>query len=429
MSTLAQQALTVYCDDIVRDAMTKCASLRDENAKLEPIADDLISVQVRAAGEVVAEFNLLEKDDENKDNEFWAYTFTDAASLPYEHVNLMTIAISGVASHRVGPLPETPLPKLTILQGADIPTIEIVIFRADYVKVTGIVTHLSGSLDEAQKMIDGGRHFVYFMQMGLVSERNRQPLALHDIFENNPFRGALFTFKKIEILKRVTEPAMLCNKSTCDTTVEAEQIRELVALAESNETHEGLARVSKELKLLLDRRLVLAQSRDLYQRVEARYNSPDGSSIQFKLDTGRLFVDPEGKKEWIIEPLADDNCTIPVSSINDMKIFLANVPWSIPFFPRPVFVRNPPAIMLRYGHAIAAVFLYDESIMELDADNFNGQMQYILDLIFQGRGVRAVEDVQGGSSQVTMKLACLQIDFSQVQGRLDVLGVDYERHA
>jgi len=56
---------------------------------------------------------------------------------------------------------------------------------------------------------------------------------------------------------------MLCNDSRCDSTLKAEQNIKLVSLAESNEAHEGLVRVTKELKSLLDCRFALSQSRDL----------------------------------------------------------------------------------------------------------------------------------------------------------------------
>jgi hypothetical protein len=45
--------------------------------------------------------------------------------------------------------------------------------------------------------------------------------------------------------------------------------------------------------------------------------------------------------------------------------------------------------------------------------------------LFQNRGGRAGEDAPEAASQLTMKLLGLQIDFSQVQSRLDLLGVDY----
>jgi hypothetical protein len=427
MSTLAQQALNVYCDEVVRDAVVERDSLREENAKLEPIRENLLSVHVKANGKAVTEFNLLETDDEDEGDEFWAYKITDAASLPYEQIKVMSISISGVALITSLITSHEAFPKLTVLTGAEIPTIEIVILHTDYVKVTGVVTHLSGSLDEAQNMIDDNRHLVYFMGMGLVSERTGQPLP--DLFDNNPFRGALFTLKKIEILKRLTEPAILCNESTCDTTLNAEQNRELVSLAESNEAHEGLVRVTKELKSLLDCRFALSQSRDLYQRVEARYWH-DGSSncIQFKLDTGRLFLTSEGKNEFIIEPLADEDCTIPISSIVDMKIFLANVPWDMRpiHVAQPVFVHAPPGLMLRYSDGIEATFLFDQSFMDMNTHNIQGGLvNYIMAALFQNRGGRAGEDAPEAASQLTMKLLGLQIDFSQVQSRLDLLGVDY----
>jgi hypothetical protein len=101
MSTLAQQALNVYCDEVVRDAVVERDSLREENAKLEPIRENLLSVHVKANGKAVTEFNLLETDDEDEGDEFWAYKITDAASLPYEQIKVMSISISGVAlSHR-----------------------------------------------------------------------------------------------------------------------------------------------------------------------------------------------------------------------------------------------------------------------------------------------------------------------------------------
>jgi|Transcript_3713 hypothetical protein len=186
MSTLAQQALNVYCDEVVRDAVVECDSLREENAKLEPTREHLLSVHhVKANGKVVTEFNLLEKDDEDEGDEFWAYKITDAATLPYEQIKVMSISISGVALITSLITSHEAFPKLTVLKGPKIPTIEIVILHTEYVKVTGVVTHLSGSVDEAQNMIDDNRHLVYFMGMGLVSERTGQPLP--DFLTTTPF--------------------------------------------------------------------------------------------------------------------------------------------------------------------------------------------------------------------------------------------------
>lgn len=137
----------------------------------------------------------MDKDDEDEGDEFWAYKITDAATLPYEQIKVMSISISGVALITSLITSHEAFPKLTVLKGAEIPTIEIVILHTEYVKVTGVVTHLSGSLDEAQNMIDDNRHLVYFMGMGLVSERSGQPLP--DLFDHNPFRGAFLPSRRL----------------------------------------------------------------------------------------------------------------------------------------------------------------------------------------------------------------------------------------
>jgi len=82
----------------------------------------------------------------------------------------------------------------------------------------------------------------------------------------------------------------------------------------------------------------------------------------------------------IIDPLTDQDCTIPISSIVDMKIFLANVTWGMRpvHVAQPVFVHAPPGLMLRYSDGIEATFLFDESFMDVNTDNIQGGlMNYI----------------------------------------------------
>jgi hypothetical protein len=120
----SQKALNVYCDEFVRNLMARCDSIGGKNESLEPILGNLVSVQVRIGQEVLSAFDLFEKDNENQDDKYWAYTLrNNVDSFPLRQIHALNICLGKAGGNGR----ELQSKKLTILREIETPIVELVV--------------------------------------------------------------------------------------------------------------------------------------------------------------------------------------------------------------------------------------------------------------------------------------------------------------
>lgn len=173
MSRLSQQAFSVFCDEVVRDAVAKRDSLRAENETLEPLHQKLATVKVYFGENVLYEVNLLESDAlQEDDGQFLSYSVANACAVPYEECYKLHVCVSGI------PLNDETRPILTVLRDTEIPSAELVLHISEQIKVTGTL-----DLD----------------------------------FLDNTLENATFTLTKIQVLKCVVERVIPCDSAVRDS--------------------------------------------------------------------------------------------------------------------------------------------------------------------------------------------------------------------
>jgi len=244
---------------------------------------------------------------------------------------------------------------------------------------------------------------------------------------NDAFVSATFTLTRVEILKRVVQPTLAVINEAPLSAAAFEEAHLLKTLANANENHERLREVADEHKALVHRNAVLKECRNLVQSVEASFLA---GSIHFKLETGLRQTDFEGESCWVIEPLADEEYTIPISSIADLRITLAGVPWcnqTNPVNNRPPHFTEDPAMILKFSHSISAIFLFDGSLLNVFFESLpGGPFQYIHHTLLRASGLRITGLVEplDPEPEFTMRFLSLQVRLDAVESHLNLLGVD-----
>lgn len=370
----------------------------------------------------MTEFNLLEKDDESSDNEFWTYTIQDdVGKFPFDKIYRMTMFISGVRMHyAIGNHREdfNPFTVLTLLESTPTLSVELSMYQTKWVRVTGIITNFAGSRHDVERFIDETR------DMGLYSlftfQRFRQPNH-HPGRRLNTITGAVVTIQKIEIRKSLVRPALKCNRPTFDT-IQAQEAADMMTLSQVDDTHERLHNVAKEYKTLVDWNIVLKACRKLIQNAEVTL--PPNHTIPFNLETGHVETNAQGERVWYIEPTADENYTIPVSEIVDMRVRSANIPWNSLWDTRgsyPPILTREQTMIYKYSSVVSVIFLFDDSANGMDIESVFQHARSVLDHMTDGW---PTEGILEREPHLTMRLSGLQIKLSVVQGQLDLLGVD-----
>lgn len=272
-------------------------------------------------------------------------------------------------------------------------------------------------------MVDSGRFVLLYQLLGAVDDVTGEPI---NMIINNPLENATLSLKELAIRKHTVQRALACENATAVDTETLEEAKVLQKLVESNATNEGLAETAKEFNALANRNAILKECFGLFQSIEARY---PGGSIRFRLDAGSLY-NIAGDLVWLMQPLADENSTVPVEYLGCMRIHLAGVPWSSPTnplnFQQPEFSESG-RMYLKYSSFIKAVFAFDDSLENFDLETYNPLEHVTTELmrsagwIAQGDGAQEREE-----SGLTMKFVGFHVGFSVVQSHLDLLGVDVD---
>lgn len=418
---LGTQAFSIYCDWVVRDAAEKNDRIRAENAPLEKVLDALTTVQVWHEGEIKREIDLrsfIEKeapDDCDGDDVPLIYKImgdggADSIEFPWDRIKNLSFVISGVES--VILYHPARLPRFNFVEDEGV--VEVKLYFGGY-SATGLLSNFSGSLEDVQKMIDWNQVTSHIMHIGMVAvaqDGTRSPPNLNAGLIP-ALDGAMFSLDKIEISKHVIQAALECVNGK--DVEPSENVDELLTLAKANPSHKGLCKVSKESMSLESRTAMLQASRDLFQSVEISY--PGGSSVHLKLEDGTVLLRSsiDGKPLSFVDfetsPSKQRECTIPVSSIDQLQFKLANMPFSRGYSGH-YSPRFTPDGMTAIGFGqnvfgqIVAIFVFDESLdgLELESIPDGGLAQYVSDL--------------------TMRLVGVGIGLHTIQHHLDVLGVD-----
>jgi len=266
MSKLSQQAFSVFCDELNRDAVEKNNSLRVENASLEPLRNSLMSAKAHFAGDqLLADMHLSEYDDHNEDEEYLSYSLHDVAEIPYERINDLDFSISGIRVKHLLRAYGLKQPRLTILEDSETPSAELVGQFTSEVRITGVLKNFAGTLHDVQSMIESNRFVAHFYSLGMVNAETGVPARFR--IGDYCLEGAAFTLTKIELLKRVIQPVLACNETAVNAVV-MQEVNELETLARADETHQGLAKVADERKALVNRNAVLKACHDCAQSVK-----------------------------------------------------------------------------------------------------------------------------------------------------------------
>lgn len=406
--------------------MDKNRKLKCKNEALEPFYHLLQTANVTFCGEVLKEINLMESGSDNDgddgDEEHLTYLINNVEKFPYEQIKSLQMWVSGLELD--GNVFINKGPKLTLLDDTGIPSAELVLHFDDH-KMKGILTDFVGTLNDLQKMNDSNRFMNQYMWMGTTLSETPGSLNYDATLE-----GAMFTLRKIEIVKRFVEATLLLSQDESPLNAAAlEQVKELEALVEANENHERLLEVADEHKALVHLNSILMEAAILVQTVEARLSGVP--PIRFKLESGyKGGFEGYPVSQWCIEPMADENCTVPFASISRLAVFLANIRWTSGMAFPPQFLINtgsgPPFMIFMMKDDIFAVFGLDGNIEALDGD-FES---YIHDTIVRTSKIGQAGRIGGlmepldPEPQWTMQLLWLQVLLHVVQKHLDRLGVD-----
>lgn len=421
MSSISSKALDVYCDEVVRDAVEKKQALRKENESLEPFHTLLDSIQIHHGGELLKEIKVLDSDEQierveedGDDEEYLAFSLEDIRSFPYEDLYRFDVTICGLRFSRnpFHSMHNRKFPKVTVLWDAETPSAQLVFHLLNHVKVTGILTDFSGTLDDFQKIIDWNQFAVHNMSLGMTSFETGRPSRFRFEKANATLEGAKFTPTKLEILKNVLEPAISCCEEAYNDT-ESDQIKEIQVLAEANSNHEQLRVVAEEFKTLVSRNAMLKSCRNLIDSIVIEI--PEGSSIRFSLENGEKCSSLDGTllPEWRCEPLGD-SCSIPLSAIADLQIKLAGMPsYSDAFH---VAFTQDPVMIVSFRNGLSAIFGFDHSISLSEMEELGANfLNYIHSAVMQP---------SDRERAWTMRLLCLQFPMGHVETHLELLGVD-----
>jgi len=429
MEMLSQKAFSVFCDEVVRDAVVKNDKLREENASLEPLYSLLCSIQIHYQGELSKEVSPVDYDNADEGDEYLSYSSLHGVEFPHENLKDLHVYVSGMQVNCMRTSVSLGDFSLTIgePEGSESPCFNIVFQWTDLVRFTGVITNFQETLEEVRSMKDDTRLFMHFMLLGGIEVMNAG--VDFDFANDNALHGATFTLTKIELLKHVIlQPVLAVMKTALSTAVMEEEVKLLKTLAEVNENHGGLARVAKEQVALVDRNVVLKECRNLAQSVEAHY--PGGGSIRFKLDNGQLMSDAEGQRFWCCVPLADQDDTIRLSSVPNLRINLAG-PWCNQINPiynvPPVFLfPDNSGMLLKFSHSISAALAFDESFLSLGLEN-DDALHYIASTHLRATRLNVPGMAEPLEPEPHLTVRLLRVHFrldTTIQRHLHLLGVD-----
>lgn len=139
MSSVGQQAFSVFCDEKVRETVEENERLREQNASLEPVRSLLLSAKMYLNKVPLKEINLVNYEEE--DDDYFSYSIGDVSEFPYAQVKSLSFSISGVDVQQSG-LAGPASVALTILEDSNVPSVKLVAQFSSEVRITGILTNL-----------------------------------------------------------------------------------------------------------------------------------------------------------------------------------------------------------------------------------------------------------------------------------------------
>jgi hypothetical protein len=458
---LAQQAFSVYCDQVVRDAVEKNDILRAENATMEAarkmltqmmiyknLDDDLSTVsnkrcekvmEINLQTGVVVASNVRQQYQSNSATHVVCNVEEHAIEFPYEDAPRLYCEIANVRL-KDGRGTGRAFPRLIARDESDEPVCELEFYPSPEVRITGTLKNFSGTMQEVKQMIESGKFLDYYMTMGCLNPDTggRFPKTI-----GNSLDGAICSLKKVEIAKTIVRSIHIKTDDDAVTMVndrllvDEESDQELHVLANATNTkHEGLCKAIMDRRVLQARNSLLKFSREIFQTLTARY---PGTSLPFKLDHGSVGrmrchsaaarTTTSQEAAWVVT--AEDSrreSIIWLSDLSMLRLTLAKVTWWTDIVGRPVV--TPDGFILNHSNNIEAVFRFDESLNDVDVYSLpEGLYAYIyhaLSLVPQqgGHWQRQHRPHQRQGPQFTVRLVAFHIRLSAIQSHLDALGIE-----
>lgn len=363
MNSLSEQALSVYCDEVVRDVVEKNNKLRDQNASLEPLRSLLLSLKLNVRGVASKEMNLFDYENEEEDAEYLSYSIGDFPEFPLEEIYRISFDVSGVSMDPTYVGIDVNATQLAVIPGSDPPSAELFLQSTKDVRVTGILSSFPVSLAEVQNMTKHSNYKMYIENLGFITN---DPVTEYEAF----LEGTTYRFTKLEIRKSVLQPALSCSEAVIHGTA-LEELEELQTLAQANSNHVRLCQAAEEHKNLVHHNAILKECRKLVQSFEVEYS---GGSIHFNLESGHCKTyQLHEVPVWYLEPRAEENTTLSISDISFPTFRISNIPFNVDYFWSrldPILFEGGEGAILKFGHydpsSVSTVFLFDETLDRVD---------------------------------------------------------------
>jgi hypothetical protein len=444
--SLAQQALSVYCDEVVRDADKKNKRLQVKNAKMEAAREKLIHMTIyyggRDDGSEMLKINIgdptavLIADEEDPgqaesctdDHDLGVYDVeASGIQFPFSDINSLTYAISNVGlsdSGYISRFSGAAPPELIVNEFDE--TVQLEFYACRDVKMIATLTNFAGTIQDVQEMADSNRFLVQCTMMGMTR-------GVENSIDNS-LDGAIACLKTIEIKRSVIHDIILLES---DQEVDSECLdedpedNELHVLARANQKHLGLLKAATVRKQLKSRRKLLQESRDVFQTVTCYTPRDNAVHFQLRLDEGYLGKTAVGEEApaWVMRPFGDaaggGPLTLDFSAIAELRLKLANISWGTSrgpaFVDLPQFFTNG-FVVLRYAPHVEAIFCFDESLEHLHGGSLEPAI--VRRLVYAALiNSHQAEPYQG--PHFTMKLISIHVRLHSITSHLDALGIDY----
>jgi len=433
-TSLGQKVLNVFCDVVAKEIVAENLQYQEENAALEPIKQNLMTLRVVntkkdalhpfsveldiSGGEYkhykdVLTFNLRDSDGviPLEDNDVLTFNLRDSDSvIPLEDMCFIegyAAGVSLVVDRGIDYFENNP--EFTI--GAD-GVVHIRAFYADYFWMDGTLENFRGSLEGLQKMVNGRRHETYFCPAGRVG-----------LLKDDPsLDGTFFSLATVSIHKCVYEFVLEAHEAI-DIDPENNDVLDVCA---ANPTHKEITEAVAQHRQLVTRNENLRCCRDLFQSF---YMWPkEGSPYVFKLDSGHISNNWDGVSSWTMERATSrPHHSMNLSSIAQCFLTMAGVPIGRYYRP-PQYSMREGAMMLKYKGGVQATFRFNNSMSHFTPIS-EDDMRYHVEATFL-----AGEDENNPRRMnlidwkpilgLTVRFVWIQIPLTLIQERLDLLGID-----
>lgn len=416
---VAQQAFSVYCNEVVRAATDENKRLKAENASLEPIKERLQTVKFwnGAEGTMMKEFNIFDDAiNQDQDNEFLSFTVEGMNDVPLDHANRFTFFVSG---QRLGDVlfMDGIEPELKTLFDGDAPSAELVLHYGAYAQVRTVMSNFAGTIEEVEEAYAANRLLMHILDSGFTFVAADGSLMNDHGVVESCLEGATLSIKNIDIRKSYVDGTLSCAKTPLKDE-SLTRFNELEVLSKVDDSQEGLLKVFNDYQGLASRNTVLKAFRAHYQTMEAQF--PEGP-VRFNLENGSIVTTVGGNRLFKVEPNNGENTTIPLASMCHLEVTLSGVPFPMTSM-EPFFVDDS-VFAVTASRSAYVVFSLDESISRSDRDELDrgNLLERIRSVIRRDPEIPLSHE---NAYKWTVTLLDIRLEKDSIEGHLRLLGIN-----